>query len=108
MAVSARVAAERQARYGRRMAAAEAVVPEGPYCYERLGDMVDGRLPIKLCPYWKARRDWPEQGWGFCRLLKAGNNTQGRDAAGRPRATFLLWDQVKECGLNPGDDGFED
>lgn len=112
MPVSPRVAEERATRYQARVRAAEKVVPAGCYCYtpvavERRGE--DGPvLKIEPCPYWKARRDWPEQAYGYCRFLKAGDSSKGRDAEGRPRATLLLWDQVKECGINPDDPDSED
>lgn len=108
MPVSQQVAAQRQARYGRRMAQASATVPEGSYCYTTLGITrgADGSpaTKIKVCPNYKGRRDKPEQSSGYCRLLKVGDYTQGRDAKGNPRSTMLLWDAVKECGVNPGDD----
>jgi hypothetical protein len=90
MTVDAKTRAARQARYDRRRAMAEKVVPPGPYCY-------DATHP---CPYWKRRTDKPDQLFGFCRLLKVGDATQGRLRNGVPRATMLLFDMVKECGVN--------
>lgn len=96
--------AHRQARRDRRMAQAEATVPHGPYCYTRTGTErgADGVpiMKVQPCPYLKKRGDWPEQMNGYCRLLKAGDNSQGRDANGRPRRTNWLWDGTKECGVN--------
>lgn len=111
MPVSPRIAQERETRHNARIKAAEAVIPQGPYCYtidaNRETPGTNGAIPITLCRHWKRRTDWPRQGDGYCRLLKCGDSTPGRDAEGRPRATFLLWDQVKECGINdtdPADD----
>lgn len=105
MPISERIKRERQDRYDRRMAEAQAKVPEGLYCYGHTGDMKnvsvkggEARVPqIKMCPYWKRRGDKPEQANGYCRLLQAG------DWMPRPHGTMLLWDQVKECDINPGD-----
>lgn len=84
------------------------MIPEGPYCYTPKG-MTTGenglpRMQIDLCPFWKRRGDWRPGQQGYCRFLKVGDQTSGLDSTGRPRATFLLFDQVKECGINPGDD----
>nr|WP_047576634.1 hypothetical protein [Methylobacterium sp. ZNC0032] len=57
-------------------------------------------LKVKPCPYFKRRGDWSEQRNGYCRLLQAGDHTQGRDRADHPRSTMLLWDSVKACGIN--------
>ena len=105
MPVSLDILAQRQARYDRRMDQARQVVPHGDYCYTR-GETVAGsngmpRFKTIPCPYYKGRRDWPEQAYGYCRLLKRGDYTQGLDGQGRPRATFALWDGLKECGVNP-------
>lgn len=106
MPVSARVAAERQARHDARMAAAAEVVPHGGYCYEFTGEMrettlADGqvaRFPAtRSCPYFKFRTDRGEYRVGYCRLLKRGDATQGR------RSTMHLWDGLKECTVTtPG------
>jgi hypothetical protein len=55
-----------------------------------------------VCPYWKQRGDWPEQANGYCRLLKAGDNSKHR-----PTSTMFLWDMVKECAINPMDPRWE-
>ena len=57
-------------------------IPKGPYCYDGSG----------LCPHWERRADKPEQENGFCRHLNHGDwESEGLS---------LLWDQVKECGIN--------
>jgi len=111
MPVTLDIERRRQARYDRRMDRAAAVVPKGMYCYtpKSIRYREDGMpsMEIEPCPYWKRRGDWPEQGYGYCRLMKVGDNTQGRQPNGRPMGTMLLWDQVKECGINhefPGED----
>lgn len=93
MPVSERIKRERQARYDRRMAAAAEVVPQGGYCYTPLS-VVDGRMHVRMCPYWKYNPRKPAQRTGCCTLMKAA------DWMPHPRGTSLLWDQVKECGLN--------
>lgn len=108
MPVSSQIAAQRQARYDRRMSEAAAKVPKGDYCYSkvRLEAGANGMPVLKTvsCPYFKGRPDQPEQRWGYCRLLKRGDFTQGVDDKGRPRWTLHLWDGNKECGVNSGDD----
>ncbi len=108
MPVSASVAQARQSRYDRRLNRAAAMIPQGPYCYRIAGvtHPSDGsaRVQTVRCPYWKTRLDWPDQADGYCRLLKKGDTSQGRNTDGRPRATMLLWDQVKECGINEDSD----
>jgi hypothetical protein len=37
---------------------------------------------------------------GYCRLLKAGDNSPFKTHSGKRIATMLLHDQVKECGVN--------
>lgn len=84
-------------------------IPLGDYCYRFTGNTVtrtqvigeDG-MPIEvapyqvpereICPYWERRNDQPEQENGYCRLLGVGDwESEGLS---------LLWDQVKECGIN--------
>lgn len=60
----------------------ELKIPEGMYCYD--GDY--------CCPYWSMRDDKPEQDNGYCSFLKTGDWEHP--------GVGLLWDQVKECGVN--------
>lgn len=69
------------------------VIPEGPYCYT----YVDNKQ-VK-CPYWSKRQDKPEQENGHCSLLGWGD--------WEAHGLSLLWDQVKECGINDIDEEFE-
>ena len=59
----------------------QAVIPEGDYCYSR--DAQGNRV---VCPYWAPR---PESQNAYCHFLRRTDLTAG-----------LLWDQVKECGIN--------
>ena len=105
MPVSASAALARQSRHAERIRRAQSVIPSGDYCYRMTGVVVGANgvpsLKTEPCPHWKGRKDRPEQRFGYCRLLKVGDYTQGRTHNGKPRATSLLWDQVKECGINP-------
>lgn len=53
-----------------------------------------GRLQTRTCPYWRVIEGQPEQANGYCDYLERGDFDDG---------TFLLWDQVKECGINRDD-----
>lgn len=106
MPVSARIAAQRQARHDARMEMARETVPHGLYCYGHTGRMVERQVwgapegtvaqvpETARCPHWKHVGSKGRQRDGYCRLLKAG------DWMPHPRGTMLLWDQVKECGIN--------
>jgi len=61
----------------------QAAIPEGDYCYSR--DVQGNRA---VCPYWAPR---PEYQNAYCHFLRRTDLTAG-----------LLWDQVKECGVNKG------
>lgn len=63
-----------------------AVPPRTEYCYTQ----VDGRQAT--CPYWALRAGVPHQLDGYCALLGCGDQEED--------GTFLLWDQVKECGIS--------
>jgi len=60
----------------------KSVIPEGIYCHG-----VNG-----VCPYWSSREDKPEQENGYCSFLEMGDWND--------EPLTLLWDQVKECGIN--------
>ena len=60
----------------------EKLIPKGGYCYDENG----------LCPYWDMLKSQPKQMNGYCHFLKCGDwEIDG---------LHLLWDQVKECGIN--------
>jgi len=56
-------------------------IPIGPYCYNN-----------KICPYWYRAEDGVDQAYGYCSYLHKGDWMKD--------GTMLLWDQVKECGVN--------
>lgn len=87
------------------------IIPKGPYCYDENG----------LCPYWDSHNipHYSDMENGYCKYLEKGDweiNTEKRwtspnheepvsaNQIGLPLS--LLWDQVKECGIN--DDEPED
>lgn len=68
-------------------------IPYGHYCYEILSVNENiGRIKVKLCPYWNRDYSKPEQMNGYCSYLKCGDWEH--------EGLGLLWDQVKECGIN--------
>lgn len=73
------------------------IIPEGPYCYEHTGKMVtkdfvwDGDKKVKVSPYqFPEMKPCPyfsnKNGEAYCTLLESSEG--------------LLFDQVKECGIN--------
>lgn len=74
----------------------ESLIPKGSYCYTPIdieyGNEFGMRVHIRLCPYWSKREDKSEQQSGFCKYMGLGD--------WMPNGTFILWDQVKECGIN--------
>jgi len=82
-------------------------IPQGLYCYDFNG----------ICPYWSRKSDLPIQENGYCAFLEESdferNEKIGRVACINPPNTFiephevpmsLIWDQVKECGINDDDE----
>ena len=83
----------------------ESLIPEGSYCYRVLGftEAKDGQPPrmhIEPCPYWGAHPDKSPQSYGYCAKLGQGDWEDD--------GPFLLWDQVKECGIGEFDEEEED
>lgn len=71
------------------------LIPPGMYCYsrERGSDPAPGFAHrVTPCPYWGRDADKRSQEEGYCAHLKAGDWEED--------GTFLLWDMVKECGVN--------
>jgi len=68
------------------------IIPYGIYCYTSVG-WEDGVYKVIPCPYWSRRTDKPEQENGYCSYLGVGD---------WDLHIGLLWDQVKECGINEG------
>lgn len=75
---------------------AEKEIPVGIYCY-RIKEIINNgqRILTKVCPFWHHRSDKPDQLNGFCSMLNKGD--------WEDNASGLLWDQVKECGINYDD-----
>lgn len=70
----------------------EKLIPYGLYCYEiESYDYENHRLKIKPCPYWSKDPNKPEQDNGYCSYLQMGDWDM---------SLGMLWDQVKECGVN--------
>jgi len=69
----------------------KAQIPTGMYCYT-----YDQDGHSKLCPYWGIRDDKPEQENGYCAFLGKGDWDFDQ--------LSLIWDQVKECGINDEDE----
>ena len=91
----------------------ESKIPKGPYCYT-----YDVMGEFKLCPYWDRIDGAPEQANGYCHFLGKDDIQIGKEAelvdmdTGEitpweelPFNPSLLWDMVKECGIN---DEFEE
>jgi hypothetical protein len=57
----------------------------------------DRVLKVVFCPYWGNDATKGNQASGYCAHLKAGDWEDD--------GTLLLWDMVKECGVNLGDIG---
>lgn len=69
-------------------------IPHGPYCYEiyPIDFLGLAKKVYRLCPYWSVRAGKREQESGYCSYLEKGDWMED--------GTMLLWDQVKECGIN--------
>ena len=80
------------------------VIPWGMYCCRIVSHELqeDGTplLKTQLCPYWALNPDHDEQNNGYCSFLKEGD--------WQSDGLSLLWDQCKECGVNPDEDDDED
>lgn len=76
------------------------VIPKGAYCYTILEvNRKTGSIKVENCPYWSIDPDKPEQKSGYCAYLGRGDWESNTTMS-------LLWDKVKECGIN--DDGYGD
>lgn len=75
-------------------------IPKGSYCYTIKEIVTDPKygfiLKTNVCPHWRKFNDeYPDQLSGYCTYLKLGDFMEN--------GTMLLWDQVKECGINDED-----
>ncbi|GAG46879.1 unnamed protein product, partial [marine sediment metagenome] len=79
------------------------LVPSGVYCYDENG----------VCPFWGKNEAYPKQANGFCLLLGQSDWDEATCPTyrcvyrknGNPKdipdiSLGLLWDQVKQCGIN--------
>lgn len=70
----------------------ETKIPKGMYCYT-IKEITDDRITkTNVCPYWKITSNKPDQMNGYCEYLQKGDWEEN--------GTNLLWDMVKECGVN--------
>lgn len=93
------------------------VIPRGDYCYTPIGH--NGvKMQVKYCPYWSLSKGHEKQNNGYCSYLEKGDwdlnkekswesasdvgNFLSASEIGLPMS--LLWDAVKECGINHYDD----
>lgn len=94
------------------------LIPFGYYCY----DHIENGKMIGICPYWSMRKNRPEQECGYCAYLNKGDwdinaeavitpiyfvngkKIKGETLTGSaiPFSVSLLFDMVKECGINEG------
>lgn len=73
----------------------QSVIPPGQYCYSYTGEAnAHGTPKRKLCPYWSFDPTKPKQENGSCSFLNI--NDWDEPKMGHP----LLWDSIKECGIN--------
>lgn len=71
------------------------IIPNGLYCYTpKQIDEETGRMQIKACPF-LANVNRDTQSSGYCVYMQKGDWGDS--------GTLLLWDQVKECGINYDD-----
>jgi hypothetical protein len=66
-------------------------IPKGMYCYDANG----------VCPYWGLDTNRPTHENGFCTFIPMNDWDCN---IGIP----LLWDQVKECGINDDVEWYEE
>lgn len=74
------------------------VIPPGPYCYtiEKVEDTAEKTvIHTKKCPYWSQNPNKRSQDNGHCSFLEIGDWESPTGG--------LLWDAVKECGINDDD-----
>ena len=68
-------------------------IPNGYYCYTII-KIIDDKIKCKPCPHLVHHLDRPEQECGECTKFDIKDWIDGT----------LLWDSVKECGINVQDD----
>ena len=74
-------------------------IPSGYYCYKMMGEIVNGSMPIKTCPYFSYEDREVELDSGVKeveRVAICGFLKQTQEA--EDEYSFMIMDQVKECG----------
>jgi len=66
-------------------------IPLGLYCY-RIAKIEGRHIFTYTCPFLDHDPEQEDQSNGYCHLLKLGDWMEN--------GTSLLWDSVKECGIN--------
>jgi hypothetical protein len=95
----------------------EMVIPKGDYCYIIINAEDKEQIETRVCPFWDKDETKEEMDSGYCHLLGQGDcdlnsskqwvNTKTGEkntAENMGMHLSLLWDQVKECYLNLGDE----
>jgi len=72
-------------------------IPPGPYCY--FGSRNPADKSYKPCPYWK----WVSKRKARCAYLDIEDDVEDEHGY----EPLALWDQLKECGINDGDELYE-
>jgi len=68
-------------------------IPQGYYCYSYLGFDEENGFPIfHYCPWYGVDKTKEDQDCGYCHYLGIGD--------WQMKGAGLLWDSVKECGIN--------
>lgn len=78
------------------------VIPKGIYCYTIKNVEMTENGPIvhkNRCPYWSLNPNKESQDNGYCSFLNVGDWESPTGG--------LLWDMVKECGINDDDEDFQ-
>jgi len=92
------------------------LVPEGDYCYSCTPEEKGKKYSSKTinCPFWDYNNKYDKQESGYCHLLQCGdweyneskiyvNVRTGKKQTANDIGIHLslLWDQCKECNINP-------
>lgn len=77
--------------YNKIMEKDKSKIPVGLYCY-KIKKIKEFSIEIDCCPYWDINLTKPDQENGYCHYLGYGD--------WEAEHLSLLWDQVKECGIN--------
>lgn len=96
----------------------EKLIPPGPYCYKLTNELNEYGIPKTImCPYYEYKKiadvDVPfcsflnlggtQNGWSIEESEKIEQHYGSFDKTCEELPLFLLWDCVKECGINDDD-----